>query len=183
MTFVFLYPGILMLWWADPLFLHSLQDASSTPVVLPSGSVSIEDVDEEIYLAEADAAFMNRIFRERQNEIAYCGLLEGERMTPWLADTTTSSPESMTFSTKNCPGSGPPGAIIHTHPSHSLELSFADRAFFTERGRKYMCIHGGQINLEHDGRAGKLACYKKVDVDGTDHFVRVPVIVRSDLRN
>lgn len=182
MTFVFLYPGVIFLWYADPFFLHSLQEAGTQPVVLASGSVAIEDVDEEIYLDLDDAEFMNRIFDERQNEIAYCGLLNGQRMDPWLADTKTSTPDGMTFSTKNCPGSGPPGALIHTHPGGSLQLSFADRAYFTERGRKYMCVQGGRMKTVPGQRAGKIACYKKADTeDGTINFVRVPVVIRAEV--
>jgi proteasome lid subunit RPN8/RPN11 len=120
-----------------------------------------EDV---LFLYKEDVTFLNRIYNERDHEIAYCGFLKNRPQDPWLADTVESSSEGTSFSTKNCPGGKPP-ATIHTHPSGSLALSIDDKTNIVQKDYEYMCIQAGKITTKPGRTAKRITCYAKAFFD------------------
>lgn len=152
--------------------------ASPAPAA-PSDPATLERSSAPLELAASDAAFMNRIYHQLGHEVGYCGLIEADRLEPWLADTVSSSEEALEFDTANCPGAGAPPATIHTHPSGSTALSATDRAAFEGMESRYMCIQGGAIEAEPGERASGIACYERITVDGSPAIASVPVVIGS----
>ena len=167
-----------VLWFSDPFFIHQLAVGGSDTVADP-GTDNIETPSGTVLtIAAEDAAYLDRIFEERSNEIGYCGFLKGRQLQPYLADTISATENSLEFSTANCPGSRPPRATIHTHPSGSLGLSMADRTNFIRKGYRYMCVQGGEISTGPGTKANALACYQTEQMGGERRFSRVPVRIR-----
>lgn len=166
-----------LLWYTDPFFIHQVSLGSSNAVEDPGWESPPTPSGEQLTIAAADAAYMNRIFSERSTEVGYCAFLRGDRLQPHLADTISATEDSLEFSTANCPGTSRPRATIHTHPSGSLGLSMADRTTFITKGYRYMCVQTGDISTGPGTPADALACYKYDRLAGEIHFHRVPVIV------
>lgn len=145
----------------------------------PSDPTTVDRSSEPLELAASDAAFMNRIYHQLGHEVGYCGLIEADRLEPWLADTVSSSEEALEFDTANCPGAGAPPATIHTHPSGSTALSATDRAAFEGMESRYMCIQGGPIEADPGEQASGIACYERITVDGSPTIASVPVVIGS----
>lgn len=131
-----------------------------------------------LYLSVDDANFMNRVFRELDHEIAYCGLITGgQRISPHLADTITATETELRFSTANCPDSGyHEVGLIHTHPNGNPGLSSTDRRTFRQSSLDYTCVQSGKITVEAGSRTQQFRCYAVQTVDGSpDRFVQVPI--------
>lgn len=169
--------SLLALWSADPFLLSTVQsDIAFAGSGNAGSSAPSSTSDEVLLLDQTDAIYMNRIFEERSHEIAWCGLVDGDELTPWLADTHNASKDRLSFSTENCPG-GRPEATIHTHPSGNLGLSTQDRNLFYLRGDTYMCILGGQITTTPGEVADRMGCYEKIRHTGGFDFAKVHILI------
>lgn len=134
-----------------------------------------------MYLEPDDAAFMSRVFRQRNNEIAYCGRLaaggDGPLLSVWLADTIRSSSHSVQFSTANCPPEMD-DVVLHTHPNGNLGLSQTDRKTIQRRPERVMCVQGGRIEVNPGRTIGSIACYRQTMPESADvKLVRMSVIL------
>jgi hypothetical protein len=164
---------LLYLWFTSPSFLfRAIASLLQTEGIVDTGgglTIATEDVD-----------YLNRIYRERPNEIAYCGLVvDRNRLQPWLAGQLDSSRRHVEFSTEDCPTNGGElEATVHTHPATSSgELSQRDRAVFTERRWVYMCIHHGPIRNDVGTRTSNLRCYEKVTTGEGSEIREVSVTI------
>lgn len=132
---------------------------------------------EVVYLEPDDADYMSRIFKQRTNEIAFCGAISsgesGPQLSVWLADTVQASATNVQFSTANCPAEMD-DVILHTHPSGNLGLSRTDKQMIQQRSERIACIQAGQINGETGQPIAHLACYRQTTPQG-DSINLVPV--------
>lgn len=133
-------------------------------------------------LAEDDIHYLNRIFRERTHEIAYCGFIAEGRLHPWLADTVRATNTTVEFTIANCRNSDEHGelnATIHTHSTGVTHLSQRDVKTLRNSSFEVMCIQGGQITAEATERSEKFRCYRLTDPD-SDQLQEIPVIATSE---
>jgi hypothetical protein len=164
---------LLYLWFTSPssLFRAVASLLQSEGVIDTGGGLTI---------ASEDVEYLNRIYRETPNEVAYCGLIiDGNRLQPWLAEQLDGSKRHVEFSTEDCPTDvGDLEATIHTHPAGSTgDLSQRDRAVFLERRWAYMCIHHGPIRNEVGGETSNFRCYEKVTAGQTADIREASVTV------
>ncbi|MFB6255336.1 MAG: hypothetical protein ABEH58_01185 [Haloplanus sp.] len=141
---------------------------------------------EGLRLAPEDIDYLNRIFRERTHEVAYCGYVDGERLRPWLADTIRANDTSIAYTTANCPTDDAPGqllATVHTHPNGRTDLSRKDRRLLRNTSFELMCVQGGWITATPGTDARNFSCYRST-ADGAEHRLReVPVSTAPTRRN
>lgn len=139
------------------------------------------DTSQALRFPVEDKAYLNRIFRERTHEVAYCGYLldlEGTWLEPWLADTINASPHSIRFSIENYRGGNARlGATIHTHPSGNPGLSERDRSTLAVQRQRLMCIQSGEISASLGETTIRLSCYRDSHLNGKTQVSEVPVIV------
>lgn len=149
--------------------------------LLMGSSVDQLSPNETLYIEAGEAAYLNRIYRERSHEIAFCGLIDDEaqpRLEVWLADTVRASPETVEFLTSNCPPNT--GALLHTHPNGMIGLSARDRQALADRPEEIACIQAGQLATEPSTRLSNLACYKQLNPSTEELTVaRIPVVVMN----
>lgn len=177
-------------WWMETLFLVAVAGSVAVIWIMNPALVfeleargqqvlSFADNGDEgsLNISSGDAEFMNRVYRERTHEVGYCGLVIGGELLPWIGDTINASKGHVTFRTDTCPFQ--PDALIHTHPSGSLELSETDKeTFHNSSNLEYSCIHGGPISTDPGSSAVNLRCYEKPESgDLEDGFPTVSVKV------
>lgn len=138
------------------------------------------------YLRVEDAEYLNRIFKERSHEVAYCGLVtETDQLwlRPWLADTESASETTVTYTSANCP-TGPNNVLMHTHPSGAARLSERDKQQLKVAQKEVMCIQVGQLSTEPKTYVNNLVCYELVKLNGKIQPANVPVMIdRRDTDN
>lgn len=133
-------------------------------------------------ISEDDVNYLNRIFRERTHEIAYCGFMDEGELHPWLADTVRASNTSVDFTIANCRDGEEQGelnATIHTHSNGVAQLSQRDVATLRNSSFEVMCIQSGQITAEETDRTEKFRCYRLTGPD-TGQIQELPVITLSE---
>lgn len=142
--------------------------------------------EEQLRLAPEDVDYLNRIFRERTHEVAYCGYVDGKRLRPWLADTVRANDTSIAYTTANCPTDDAPGqllATVHTHPNGRTNLSRKDRRLLRNTSFELMCVQGGSITATPGTDARNFRCYRST-ADSADHRMQeVPVLTAPKRRN
>lgn len=129
-------------------------------------------------IALTDVAFMNRIYRERTHEIAYCGLVESGRLRPWLADTVSADESGAEFTVDNCPDRrGELLGTIHTHPSGDPSLSTTDRRTLETGAHELGCVQAGSITTDPGTVTEHLRCYRMGDEAEPGAVGTIPVVV------
>lgn len=133
---------------------------------LAAGTVPAAGTDDgsELNLRSKDIPYLNRIYRETTHEQAYCGLLEGDKISVWKADTVNSSLTGVWYETANCPkvvGFGDE-IRIHTQPN-SLKMSETDKATHRSNNLLYSCIQNGLLTDEAGQELASFACYQETD--------------------
>lgn len=146
-----------------------------------SGEASADRSPERLALPAEEARYMNRLFRESTHEVAYCGQLSTDETMPvlavWKADTVRSDAERIEFKTENCPMNSPE-VLLHTHPNGALGLSELDKRTLTNVSAKYMCVQGGQLQIQSGRELTNLACYYQRHSDSDKLALsRIPVIL------
>jgi proteasome lid subunit RPN8/RPN11 len=140
-------------------------------------SVGGTPVDGAIEIETIDVQYLNRIYGEQDTEVAYCGVFEGRRMVPKLANLTYSSERHARFTTRDCREASGGLGTIHTHPNGNPEVSPGDRSAFRESEFTYTCIQHGRITTEVGTETDALRCYERPA--GRDGLRRVPVRVTA----
>lgn len=177
-VFVFVIFSMGFLWYSDPYLIHHDPLEATNQLSSIEGASTAGTDEAVLYITAEDAAYLNRIFVERSHEIGYCAFLKGNTLKPHLADTVTSSTESLEFSTANCPGYRRPPATIHTHPSGSVEPSPQDQVHFIDKGYRYMCIQAGEIATGPRTKTDALVCYDVHHLGDRPYLERLPVVVK-----
>lgn len=167
-----LFLGLLYLWLTNPAWIFRID------ALIGQQEPHIVDTGEGLEISAEDVQYMNRIYREMPNEVAYCGLIfDKNQIQPWLAEIHTGSRRHVEFTTEDCPTA--PGnleATIHTHPaSASGELAGRDRQTFFERRWSYMCIPHGPIDERVGTETSQLTCYEKIVVEDMPQIREVTV--------
>jgi proteasome lid subunit RPN8/RPN11 len=135
-------------------------------------------VDGAIEIDTMDVQYLNRIFREQDTELAYCGVFDDRQLRPRLANLTVSTRDHARFTAEECRRQAAGGiAMVHTHPNGNPEVSPGDRDAFRDSEYVYTCIQHGQVTMEAGAEADKLRCYERAD--GSDELRRVPVRVTA----
>lgn len=165
--------SVVAVWMMNPALVFELQARGQQALSFAdSGTV------DELEISKSDAEFMNRLYRERTHEVGYCGMVTDRKIDIWTGDTINASGSHIVFSTSNCPFR--PDALIHSHPSGSIELSEQDKETFLDSDLGYSCIHGGPISTESSSSAVNLRCYKKPESgDMDDRFPEIPVEIEG----
>jgi hypothetical protein len=171
---IVLFLGILYLWLTNPAWIFRID------AILGQQGPQVVDTGGSLEINAEDVQYMNRIYRERTAEIAYCGLVvDGNRIQPWLADVVNDSRFHVEVTTEDCPTE--PGnleATIHTHPpAASGELSARDRQTFFERRWTYMCVQHGPIEDDIGMQPTELTCHEKVTAGAKPEIRRIAVQV------
>lgn len=150
-------------------------------LVAPSATNQIHR-GETLYLESKEAGYLNRIFKERSHEIAFCGLIDEDnkpRIEVWLADTLNAGPDSVEFLTNNCPPRTE--ALLHTHPNGVLQLSEADKQTLQQQPEEVMCVQGGQLNTDPGTELENIACYRQLQPDQPQLMMeRLTVVAMED---
>jgi proteasome lid subunit RPN8/RPN11 len=141
----------------------------------PPATVGGTPVDGPIEIDTVDVQYLNRIYEEQTTEVAYCGVFEGRRMTPRLANLTYSSERHARFTAQDCRATSGGLAMVHTHPNGNPEVSPGDREALRETAFVYTCIQHGRITLEAGADPDALRCYQRAE--GGGDLQRVPVRV------
>lgn len=176
-VFALVISSMGILWHSDPYLIHQDPFDKTNQLSGIEGASTAGTDEAVLYISAEDAAYLNRIFAERSHEIGYCAFLDGKTLRPHLADTISSSTESLEFSTANCPGLQP-RATIHTHPSGNVELSTQDMVHFMHKGYRYMCIQAGEISTGPLTKTDALVCYDVHLVGDRPYLDQVPVVVK-----
>jgi len=164
----FLAPGAVLDGRAGGVLGGSAGDVAGTPV---AGSIQLSTVD---------VRYLNRIFREQSTEVAYCGVVDGQRLQPRLANLTYSDQSHARFTPREChEQSEAEIAMIHTHPNGHPELSPGDREAFRDSEFVYTCVQHGRITTEKGAETSTLRCYERAGANGDLRRVPVRVTVPS----
>lgn len=151
-------PPILAGGSRTPTISRNAGDQAAKPPAGPSGSGGSGS---HLVIARNDVTFMNRIFRERTHEVAYCGLTDDDQLQPWLADTVSADESAATFTVDNCPsGADHLRGTIHTHPDGQPVLSSMDVATLQRSNREFMCVQSGPVTTSVGASPDRLRCYR-----------------------
>lgn len=118
---------------------------------------------EAIAIGVADARYMNRLFREVDHELGFCGKLTDDRparLEVWLANTLDAGPDHVEFITTNCPD-GMGEVLLHTHPSGTISLSEEDVRVLRAGPETMLCVQAGALPVSPGREADDLACYRE----------------------
>lgn len=146
--------------------------------VVPASGVT----DTSLRIAEEDVSYLNRIFRERTHETAYCGFVDEGRLRPWLADTVRASDTSVEFRITNCLNGDEQGeltAVVHTHSNGITHLSQRDVRTLRNSSFEVMCVQGGQITAKVNHGTEKFRCYRLTGPEST-RVREIPVVATSE---
>lgn len=135
--------------------------------------------NQSLQLAREDIEFMNRMFRMKTEEVAYCGGIADGTLRVWLAETLNASATYVSFSTANCPADMN-DALLHTHPNGNLGLSEQDMATLKKRPESILCVHGGQLTTESGILLQEIACYHYQPENTDSSVTRIPLRVTTD---
>lgn len=134
-----------------------------------------------LYLDAEDATYLNRVYRETTNEVAYCGGITTQDGTPtleiWMADTIRAGPGHIEFETTNCPERYQ-DVLVHTHPDGTIALSPQDKETLQARTETIMCVQAGPVTTTPGETTQNLACYRQqTPTTGTLELIRIPITI------
>ena len=181
-TFLLATAIVLTAWYSSPDLLFEI---GGTVSAFQMSMMDIETYHSDgIVIHEEDIEFMNRIYDDRNHEVGYCGVLEGDSINQFtMADTIEASQSHIVFTTENCPFNQyiepEQRVIMHTHPGGSDWLSEQDKKVFLEGELELSCIQYDQIenNPEQEDWDG-INCFEKEGIDSIeDEFPEVEVTV------
>lgn len=135
--------------------------------------------NQTVQLAREDIEFMNRLFKMKTNEVAYCGGITDGTLHVWLAETLNASATYVTFSTANCPADMN-DAILHTHPNGNLGLSDQDVEVLKKRPESIICVHGGQLTTDSGKLLQDIACYRYKPKNTNNSIIRIHLRVTTE---
>lgn len=126
--------------------------------------VSDQGDKDVLIFEEEDVQFLNRIYKDYENETAYCGIIYDDTVDVEVATMTESNLRSVMSIRTEC--SYPFGfntehdrkVAMHTHPVGSSVFSEADKEYLVKSNVKYTCIQYDVIDI--DSKEG-LRCIKE----------------------